>query len=154
MPYRDLIPWTAMVAAFAYSGLADRAAQLFRALEMDGIEPNQISFTSILIACSHAGKLDLARQLLRLMIQDHEILPLREHFSLIVDGLGRIGQLRLAEEMIHAMPFVPDPVAYGALLGASKIHREDQAQARGVAQTLAKLDPASVTPYVTLSSIG
>lgn len=50
--------------------------------------------------------------------------PGLEHYSCIVDLLGRAGRLDEAMKFIDSMPVEPDGAVWGALLGACKIHKK------------------------------
>ncbi|KAL6644302.1 hypothetical protein ACP70R_015910 [Stipagrostis hirtigluma subsp. patula] len=60
---RDLISWNAMLGAYAYHGMDDKAMRFFvRMMQESGIRPDMYSFTSIISVCSenrrddHQGK--------------------------------------------------------------------------------------------------
>jgi pentatricopeptide repeat protein len=52
----------------------------------------------------------------------HMISAKLEHYICMVDLLGCAGRLEEAENMIKAMPCKPEVAAWGALLGACRIH--------------------------------
>jgi pentatricopeptide repeat protein len=86
------------------------------------IKPNNITFTGILSACSHAGLLNEGMQYFDQMRQDYCIEPTMDHYTCMVDLLGRAGCLDEAHAFIQKMPFEPDAGVWGALLGPCRIH--------------------------------
>ncbi|XP_077213338.1 pentatricopeptide (PPR) repeat-containing protein [Tasmannia lanceolata] len=52
MPEKDGVSWTSMIAGFAEHGLAYEAFLLFRDMLCEEIEPDQITLSAILLACS------------------------------------------------------------------------------------------------------
>ncbi|CAA6669627.1 unnamed protein product [Spirodela intermedia] len=76
----------------------------------------------------------------------------QDHYSAMVDLLGRAGRLREAWEFIEAMPAVAGISVFGALLGACKIHR-DVGMAEKAAERLFLLEPADGGYHVLLSNI-
>ncbi|CAN1230113.1 Pentatricopeptide repeat-containing protein DOT4, chloroplastic [Linum grandiflorum] len=58
IPTKDLVSWTAMIAGYGMHGLGKEAVEAFRRMRQEGIEPDQVSFISVLYACSHSGLVD------------------------------------------------------------------------------------------------
>lgn len=65
---RNVVSWTAMIAGFAQHGRIDEAFLFFNKMIESGIEPNRVTFMSILGACSSPSALKRGLQ-----IQDHII---------------------------------------------------------------------------------
>ncbi|XP_024539100.1 pentatricopeptide repeat-containing protein At2g34400 [Selaginella moellendorffii] len=51
----DLVLFSAMIAAYAQSGHSKESLELFGVMALDGILPTDVTFISVLAACSHAG---------------------------------------------------------------------------------------------------
>ncbi|KAI5079038.1 hypothetical protein GOP47_0006709 [Adiantum capillus-veneris] len=60
---RDAISWNAMIAAYGKQGSAESAFQLFWQMQQEGIHPSEMTFVSILSACSKADYFETGRQL-------------------------------------------------------------------------------------------
>jgi pentatricopeptide repeat protein len=116
------------------------------------MEPNGITFISVLSACSHAGLVDEGWQYFHCMTHDYCITPRAEHYRCIVDLLGRAGHLKEALHFISNMHLQPDAGIWGALLGACSIHYNIHLGER-VADYLLELDPENVGHYVLLSNL-
>ncbi|XP_024536059.1 pentatricopeptide repeat-containing protein At3g09040, mitochondrial [Selaginella moellendorffii] len=58
---RGVIAWTSLIAGFVQRGDHARALGLFRAMALEGVMPNDITFSSVLDACSGAGDLAQGR---------------------------------------------------------------------------------------------
>jgi hypothetical protein len=56
------------------------------------------------------------------IITNYMISAKLEHYTYMVDLLGHLGHLQGAKNLIKAMPWKPDVVAWTALHGAYKIH--------------------------------
>lgn len=57
------------------------------------------------------------------MEMDYGIIPTIEHYSCMVDLLGRAGYLDEAWDLIHKMPMLPDATVWGAFLSSCRIHK-------------------------------
>ncbi|KAL4280097.1 hypothetical protein GQ457_03G019520 [Hibiscus cannabinus] len=58
MPYKSVVSWTSMIEGLAMHGHAEEAILVFHEMEGCGIRPDQITFVSLLYACSHAGLIE------------------------------------------------------------------------------------------------
>nr|AYM00979.1 pentatricopeptide repeat protein [Salvia miltiorrhiza] len=106
---------------------ASKARLARRALEeferwCERVHPDQISFINVLSACVHGGKVREAEEIFYSMQAKYGLEAEMEHYSCMVDLYGRAGELEKAEELIKRMPFEPDVVVWGALLGACGLH--------------------------------
>ncbi|KAM0029808.1 putative tetratricopeptide-like helical domain superfamily [Helianthus debilis subsp. tardiflorus] len=52
---RNAISWTALVSAFGLHGHGKEALQVFKQMEIDGIEPDKVASIVVLSACRHGG---------------------------------------------------------------------------------------------------
>ncbi|KAL4190682.1 hypothetical protein AMTRI_Chr07g25970 [Amborella trichopoda] len=91
-------------------------------MKLHNVAPNEITFVSLLSACSHAGMVDEGQDCYNSMILEYKIQPSREHYACMVDILGRAGKLEAAYEFIKSMPFVPHRDVWGVSLSACKVH--------------------------------
>lgn len=152
MLYRDRISWNTVISGHAQNGQAMKALQLFDEMLVEGIEPDHITFISILSACSYAGLLKEGWRYLNSMTKDYHLIPKAEHYTCIIDMLGRAGHLKEAFDFINNLPFPADSSMWGALLNACRIHGNVELGER-VAESLFELEPRNATRYVLLSNI-
>jgi pentatricopeptide repeat protein len=121
-------------------------------MQQTGMNPNHITFVSVLSACSHTGLIDEGRQYFDSMSQDYQLTPGVKHYTCMVDLLGRAGRLDEAEDIIRKVPVEPDAGLWGALLGACRIHGNIELGER-VAARLFEIEPENPGYYVLLSNI-
>ncbi|XP_077234601.1 tetratricopeptide repeat (TPR)-like superfamily protein [Tasmannia lanceolata] len=152
MDARNIVSWNAMVLGFAQHGNGEVALDLFRKMMCEGIQPDKITFIGVLSACSHSGLVSEAYRYFDSMYKDYGIEPEIEHYSCLVDVLGRAGLVEEAEKMIESMPFDPSASMLRALLGACRIEGDAQTGKR-VAARLLNLEPSDSATYVLLSNI-
>ncbi|XVF37835.1 hypothetical protein REPUB_Repub20aG0045200 [Reevesia pubescens] len=148
----NIVSFNSMITGFAQNGFGEEAPKLFRKMQSGGQEPNQITFLAVLSACTHVGLVEVGWEHFKSMKSLHNIEPGPDHYSCIVDLLGRAGLFDEGVDLIYSMPFEPHTGVWGALLGASNTHlRLDLAKL--AAQQLTELEPDSATPYVVLSNL-
>ena len=152
IPQRDIVTWNAMISGYAQHGAGEKALRLFDEMKNDGMKPDWITFVAVLLACNHAGMVDLGVQYFDAMIRDFGVEARPEHYACMVDLLGRAGRLSEAVDLIKSMTFKPHPAIFGTLLGACRIHK-NLLLAEFAAKNLLELDPSSATGYVQLANI-
>ncbi|KAF8754823.1 hypothetical protein HU200_011440 [Digitaria exilis] len=122
-----------------HHGHGNRALDVFRRMQQEGVSPNATTLVGALSACCHAGLLDEARRLFRSMEKDFGIAPGIQHYGCMVDLLGRAGLLSEAEEMMRGMKRKADTVIWGALLTACKNHGDVEIAERADVDKLRKV---------------
>ncbi|KAF7023975.1 hypothetical protein CFC21_036396 [Triticum aestivum] len=122
MKSRDLVSWNSMLASYGMHGLCDDALAVFADMAEAKVDPDGVTFVAVLSACSHAGRVSEGRRLFDQMILEHRISPSMEHYTCMVDLLGRAGLLKDASELIETMPVGADLCVWGALLNSCRIH--------------------------------
>ncbi|KAK9266459.1 hypothetical protein L1049_021370 [Liquidambar formosana] len=148
----NTISFNSMITGFAQNGFGEEALTLFKKMQNEDWEPNQITFLGVLSACTHVGLVGDGWTYFKSMRSSYKLEPEPDHYACMVDLLGRAGLLDEAIDLIHSMPFKPHPGVWGALLSASMTHlRPDLAKL--AAQQLFELEPNNATPYVVLSNI-
>lgn len=152
IPRKDIVSWNAMISGYAQHGAGEKALHLFDEMRHDGMKPDWITFVAVLLACNHAGLVDLGVQYFNMMVRDFGIKTKPEHYACMVDLLGRAGRLPEAVDLIKSMPFKPHPAIFGTLLGACRIHKNLDL-AEFAAKNLLELDPSSATGYVQLANV-
>ncbi|XWS12495.1 hypothetical protein CRYUN_Cryun37aG0094000 [Craigia yunnanensis] len=149
---KDLISWTVMIAGYGMHGFGNEAIANFNEMRNAGIKPDEVSFISILYACSHSGLLDEGWRFFYIMRNDCNIEPKLEHYACMVDLLSRTGNLSKAYEFIERMPIAPDATIWGALLCGCRIYH-DVKLAEKVAERVFELEPENTGYYVLLANI-
>ncbi|GMP87674.1 hypothetical protein CsSME_00039948 [Camellia sinensis var. sinensis] len=148
----DVVLWTSMIAAYGFHGKGEEAIELFNRMDQVGLDANDVTFLSLLYACSHFGLKDKGLQFFNLMIEKYGLEPQLEHYTCVVDLLGRSGRLEEAEGFIRTMPVKKDAIIWKTLLSACKIHKNADI-AKRIAEEVLRLDPQDSAPYVLLSNI-
>ncbi|XP_078157673.1 pentatricopeptide repeat (PPR) superfamily protein [Carex rostrata] len=143
--------WTALIMGLAIHGRAKDAVRYFEMMEKYGVVPTDVAFIGVLNACSHAGLVNEGRLLFDRMVNVYNIRPRIEHYTCMVDMLGRAGLVSEAEKVVNLMPIEPDDVIFKSLLSACKLHREVEIATR-VADRLLQLAPTDGGCYVLLSN--
>ncbi len=152
MPSRDVVTWTVILGGCAMHGHGKEALKLFEWMCEEGVQPDDVTFVCLLSACSHAGLVDEGMHCFAIMSTVYGISTKLEHYTCMVDLLGRAGHLQKAENMVMAMPCKPHVAAWMALLSACRIHGNVE-MAERVAKRFLEMEPENAAGYVLLSNI-
>ncbi|KAL5575646.1 hypothetical protein UlMin_017345 [Ulmus minor] len=121
---RDTAAWNTLLTGYAQQRQGIFVAELFDRMLESKVNPDEITFISLLCACSRSGMVTEGLEYYDAMQQTYSITPNLKHYACMVDLLGRAGHLDDAHEFIKKMPINPDAAIWGALLNACRIHRQ------------------------------
>jgi len=152
MGQRDRVSWNAMIVGYAQNGCGEEALRLFKRMLVSGEKPDDVTMIGVLSACSHAGLVDEGRGYFKSMIEEYGLVPSRDHYTCMVDLLGRGGHLEEVEKFIKGMPVEPDSVLWGSFLAACRIHGNVK-MGEWAAERLFETDYESSGSYVLLSNM-
>ncbi|CAN6455433.1 unnamed protein product [Victoria cruziana] len=149
---KTVVSWSSIIGAYAAHGHGKVALSLFDNMHRRGVKPNGITFTAILTACSRAGLVVEGKEHFDSMTRYFNLVPGVEHYTCMVDLLGRAGWLVEAYDFIQKMPIQPDADVWAALLGACRIHHNMEL-AELVLEKISTLGPQAINYYVLMSNI-
>lgn len=152
MPSRSLVSWNSIINGFASNGHSKEALKYFNLMRKDGLNPDGVSFTGALSACSHAGLVKEGLRLFNQMQRKNQIRPRIEHYGCLVDLYSRAGRLQDALNVLDKMPMKPNEVVLGSLLAACR-DCDDVGLAEMLMTYIAELAPDCDSNYVMLANM-
>jgi pentatricopeptide repeat protein len=130
----------------------EKAIQLFERMRLSDVMPNHITFVGVLSAFSHAGLVDQGRYYFSLMKSKCCLQPTSDHFTCVVDLLGRSGLIDDAMNFLDQMRAdgveVPASV-WGALLGACRIYKNIEV-GKIAGERISEVEPCNSGVYLIL----
>ncbi|CAN4094924.1 unnamed protein product [Withania somnifera] len=149
---RSQVSWTAIISAHSRHGDYESVMALFEEMKKKGVNPDSITFLSLLTACGRKGMVDMGVDVFNSMVKDYSIEPSSEHYACMVDMLGRAGRLNEAEFFLAQIPGGPGLSVLQSLLGACRIYGNVDMATR-VSNTLIALEPEESGSYVLMSNL-
>ncbi|XVE82868.1 hypothetical protein DITRI_Ditri16bG0040100 [Diplodiscus trichospermus] len=149
---KDVVAWNSMIVGYALHGFSRDALELFHEMRRTGLSPTDITFIGVLGACGHAGLVKEGWSFFNAMRDEYEIEPKIEHYGCMVNLLGRAGRLEEAYELVKNMKIEPDPILWGALLGACRLHSNLDLGEK-IAEFLVDHNLANSGTYILLSNM-
>jgi pentatricopeptide repeat protein len=152
MSNKDVASWNIMIMGYGLQGYGNEALDVFSRMCEAQTKPDVVTFIGVLSACSHAGFVKQGREFLTLMKSKYGVDPAIEHYTCVIDMLGRAGQLEEAYKLARTMPIEANPVVWRALLAACRLHgNADLADI--VVRQIFKLESEHCGNYVLMSNI-
>jgi pentatricopeptide repeat protein len=120
MPKRDVVAWNAMILGYAKCGQGQKALQLSRQMQHEGVHPVPVTFVGMLNACASVAALEEGRHIHEAIIQSGYESDVFVGSSLI-DMYAKCGSIEDAWRVFNRMPR-RNMVAWTAMLGAFAMH--------------------------------
>ncbi|KAL6546281.1 hypothetical protein OROMI_022002 [Orobanche minor] len=152
MPCKNTATWNQMIHGYAQNGHGQDSVNLFGKMIRASFEPDCITFVAVLTACSHSGLVDAGLKIFNSMEQEFGLEPLSDHYTCVIDSLGRAGRFSELEEFINKMPCKDDPVIWEVLLSSCRVHGNVNL-ARRAGNELFRLNPYNSARYALLANM-
>ncbi|KMT20334.1 hypothetical protein BVRB_1g003330 [Beta vulgaris subsp. vulgaris] len=152
MKNKTVVTWNCMIMGFAVYNHGEEGIMLFKNMCKTGIHPDTITFTALLSCCKNSGLLDEGWKYFDGMKADYGIVPTVEHYSCMVDLLGRAGYLDEAWEFVKTIPVKPDASIWGSILQACRVHNNLRL-GKIAAKNLFELEPNNSANFVIMMNL-
>ncbi|MCO5550056.1 hypothetical protein L7F22_003535 [Adiantum nelumboides] len=113
-PQRDIFCWTIMIASYIQQGYNKRGLQLFQEMLQEGLKPNNVTYVTLLGACTNPEAL-MDGKMIRRCILDKEIQSDIILANALLTMYQKCGGLSEAEELFFNMP-KKDVISYTAMM--------------------------------------
>ncbi|RID59666.1 LOW QUALITY PROTEIN: hypothetical protein BRARA_F02882 [Brassica rapa] len=153
MPEKDAVSWTVMISAYGSHGQPREALHHFDEMQKLGVKPDSVTFLALLSACGHAGFIDEVIKFFNEMRSKYGIKPSVEHYSCLVDILGRAGRLLEAYDILQQKSERRDDAELlRTLFSACCLHR-DNSLGYKIARLLLERYPDDASTYTVLFNL-
>ncbi|XP_071691174.1 pentatricopeptide repeat-containing protein At5g04780, mitochondrial [Rutidosis leptorrhynchoides] len=149
---KNIVLLNAMISGFSRHGRPMEARILFEKMQQIGLQPNEVTYVSVLSACGHMGLVKEGKKYFDMMVKEHNLSPNVFHYSCMVDILGRTGFIDEARSLIDKMPFVATASIWGSLLSSCRVYKNVEL-AEIAAKHLFEIEPENAGNHVLLSNI-
>jgi pentatricopeptide repeat protein len=153
LPSRDVVTWSALMDGYAHMGEAGKVIEIFNRMIGEDVMPDVVTFLVLLIACDHAGQLEEGLMIFYGMDSRYSMSPTLEHYTCMVDLLGRAGHFNTALNLIEKVSSCHQLQLLSTLLGSCCCNDADVGLARWAFKQLLQLDENYVSAYVCMGNI-
>mgnify|MGYP000167336378 FL=1 len=137
-----------------YAQMGDYVVVLdcFERMQKEGLQPDEVSFLSLLIACSQKGMVDEGCVNFKLMRDKYGFTPSIMHYNTMVDMLGHARCLNEVEDLLETIPFPGNLIGWTSLLTSCKTHSNVEMGRRSF-DNFSVMDCGNATGYVLMENI-
>ncbi|ONK63858.1 uncharacterized protein A4U43_C07F19660 [Asparagus officinalis] len=156
MREKNVVSWTSMINGYASHGYGIEAIDLLEQMMSMGFKPNEVTFVSILSACSHSGLVREGTHYFNLMREKFGISPRGDHYACLIDMLARAGKLEEAWKLVEEikdeiLDGIDGSIILGALLAGCRMHGDLEIGSKVAEMT--KRNKQSSDMYIAISNI-
>lgn len=149
---QDMISWNALIAGYAQHGESEVVFKSFDKMIGEGMQPTLVTIVSVLNVCTHAGLVDEGQMFSEVIVINHAFTATLQHYTCIVDLLGRAGCIDRVVAAIEKLPLQPDIAIWHTVLGACQ-RRGLVELGRLAFEQAVQLDNNDVAAYISFSNI-
>ncbi|KAI3700607.1 hypothetical protein L2E82_45243 [Cichorium intybus] len=136
---KNAVTYTNMILGYGQHGMCEKSLRLFNSMKENGVKPDSVTIVAVLCACSYSGLVDEGLRLFESMEEEYEIVPSVEHYSCVVDMLGRVGRVSEAYDFVQKLGEKGNDLRiWGSLMGSCRTHGEFRL-GKAVAQKLVEM---------------
>ncbi|KAJ4833393.1 hypothetical protein Tsubulata_028196 [Turnera subulata] len=121
MPVRNEVSWAALMSGYGMLGNFGEVLVLFDRMVEEGVRVDSVCFTAVLSACKRGGMVDKGMEYFRMMEGRFGVKPGLEHYTCVVDMLGKAGRVEEVEELVKRMDMELDETFLETLSGVLRI---------------------------------
>lgn len=148
----DISGWNTLIAGYAVYSDYPSVYKTLERMRMKGLNPDGVTFVSLLCACSLTGAIEDGSKLFNSMCETYGVSPTNEHFGCMVDLLGGAGCLIEAEDLLRVVPLKPKIVPWTSLLNSCRVHN-DVELAEHCFQHIMDIDECCASAYTLMSIV-
>ncbi|KAL2516080.1 putative pentatricopeptide repeat-containing protein [Forsythia ovata] len=138
IPSKNVICWTALIAACVDNQDSNKALQMFRRMQRVNVEPDQVTLTVALSACSDLGALEMGEWIHAYMRQKREFKTDLSLNNALINMYTKCGDIRTAKHMFDRTK-IKDVTTWTTMIVGHAIH----GQAHEALQTFAAMEEES-----------
>ncbi|XP_042516431.1 putative pentatricopeptide repeat-containing protein At3g05240 [Macadamia integrifolia] len=113
IPKWNVVSWTTLISGYVNNNQAGKAVRVFKEMELQGVQPNEITMVNALVACAQARDLETGRWVHQRVRENSNVIL----SAAIVDMYAKCGSLKVARDLFDKMP-QRNVVVWNAMIGA------------------------------------
>ncbi|GJN01359.1 hypothetical protein PR202_ga18622 [Eleusine coracana subsp. coracana] len=148
----DLKCWNSMIGGYGNHGDSEMAFTLFSDMIRGGLQPDHVTYISLLSACSHCGLVEKGKFYWYCMMTDG-IVPGFKHYTSMVSLLSRAGLLEEAVDLIDKSPSAKKYPELWRILLSSCVTFKDFSVGIHAAEQALEQDPDDISTHILVSNL-
>lgn len=151
MPEKTIVTWTAMISGYTRNGFDAEALDVFRRMQMEGVEPDWVSLIAVLPACAQLGALELGKWI-HFYAEKNGFLLITCLCNSLIEMYAKCGSVNQAWQLFDEM-LERDVISWSTMIGGLANHGKAR-EAIVLFQEMqrAKVEPNEITFVGLLSA--
>lgn len=122
IPKWNVVAWASLIAGYVNNNRAREAIDVFKEMEPQKVEPNEITMVNVLVACARSRDIDTGKWVHNYICQLGYDPFISTNFNVILatallDMYAKCGSLKIARDLFNKMP-QRNLVAWNSMIGA------------------------------------
>ncbi|MCO5569439.1 hypothetical protein L7F22_023151 [Adiantum nelumboides] len=152
LAHPDVVILNAFVTGYTREGNFVAAECAFKEWILAGFNPDDVTFTTLLSTCSHAGLVEVGTEYFELMRAYYQLPAEPTHYVCMVDLLGRAGVFSKVENILRKTKVHDVPAFWSCLMGACCTHSNYEL-VKLVFLHASRVYPEDAAAYVLMSNM-
>ncbi|XP_012465124.1 pentatricopeptide repeat-containing protein At3g21470 [Gossypium raimondii] len=102
IPVRNLVNWNSLISGYAQNGFCEEALRMYKKMQNEGFEPDEVTITSVLSACAQLGELDIGKEI-HYLIKKKRMKANQFVLNALLDMYAKCGDLAQARLIFEGM---------------------------------------------------
>jgi pentatricopeptide repeat protein len=149
----DQVSWNALIAGYARQEDSVLVFRFVQSMMESMVLPDDLTFLSILSACSHGGLLNEGQKCFKLIPNACGTAVTIGHYNCVLDLFGRSGQVDEATEIVKCLPLRPTLVTWSILLDAYRRAGDVGLSKKAFESAVQSSQDNNVSSFILMSNI-
>ena len=151
--HHPVVTWNSCIAGHSHEGNCLEGICLFEEMHLEGKEPDEITYLSLLTMYSHTGLIDDGVRFFEYVCKGCEGgIPDMKHYAVLIDMLGRAGALKRVHSIVMEMPMPPSLPIWLCVMSSCRTHG-DVVLGELMFDCAARLYPTDAALYVLMANL-
>ncbi|KAK4388469.1 Pentatricopeptide repeat-containing protein, chloroplastic [Sesamum angolense] len=100
---KDLVSWNVMIGGYTHMNEYKDALEIFRLMQLNDVEPNDVTFLNVIPACAHLGALDLGKWMHMYIEKHYQDFPNEMLWTSLINMYAKCGNIEAAKQIFHSL---------------------------------------------------
>ncbi|KAL8225710.1 hypothetical protein R6Q57_018267 [Mikania cordata] len=153
MPIRNVVSWTALISAYVHNQKPNSALKLFREMQVNNLDPDQVTLTVALSACADLGALDMGKWIHNFICRNNKMNKDLSLYNSLLNMYTKCGDIETAKKTFNSIK-EKDVTTWTSMITGYAIHGQaKEALALFTAMTDSKVHTKIVPNEVTFVGV-
>lgn len=100
---KDLVSWNVMIGGYTYTSNYKDALRIFRLMQRNKVEPNDVTFLNLIPACAQLGSLNLGKWIHAYIGRYYNDFPNNSLWTSLINMYAKSGNIEAAKQIFYGM---------------------------------------------------